>query len=63
MVDIETEVSLATIQLYFEKTEEARTAKLKALAQESFQILGKKQEQMNEYDKILYNKFKTELEK
>lgn len=54
MVDLETEVSLATLQLYLEKAPEKRSPRLRKLARESLTILQTKEEQMTAQDKALY---------
>lgn len=61
MVELETEVCLATIQLYLEKSPEKRTEKHKKLALESMKILAGKAEQFNESDQALYEKALTEI--
>lgn len=54
MVELVTEVCVATIQLYLEKSEEERTEKLIKLAKESVKILAEKQDQLTERDKEIY---------
>lgn len=61
MVELETEVCLAAIQLYLEKPEEKRTKKHKKLVMESMQILAKKQNQFTARDEALYKKALVEL--
>ncbi len=60
MVELETEVCLATIQLYLEKPVQQRSEKLKALAKESMKILATKQAQFRPQDKALYERFLEE---
>lgn len=62
MVELETEVCLATIQLYLEKTPEQRTEKHKLLALESMKILSTKTSQFNEHDKALYQQALDEIQ-
>lgn len=61
MIELETEVCLATIQLYLEKPPEKRTEKHKTLALESMKILGTKLEQFNQRDKALYEQALSEM--
>lgn len=54
MVEMVTEVCLATVQLYLEKSAQERSPKLEKLALESMNILGEKQNQFTEADKKVY---------
>lgn len=61
MVELTTEVSLATVQLYLEKSPEDRTEKHKKIAIEALKILETKQAQFNTNDQILYQRGLAEL--
>lgn len=61
MIELQTEVCLATVQLFLEKKPEERNEKLTILCKESMNILETKQDQFSTADKKLYQRALNEI--
>ncbi len=62
MIELQTEVCLAVLDSYLEKSPQDRSEKHQKLAQEALDILKSKQNQFSPKDKALYERFLAETQ-